>query len=60
MVRQVNERAMVKGMKLKDENGGVWEIEQILYADGKALVVKTKEHLHYIVSEFEKGVTVWF
>ena len=44
-------RAMVKWMKLKDENGGVWEIEQIVYADGKALLAKTKERLQYIVNE---------
>ena len=34
VVRQVNERAMEKGVKLRDKNRGRgWEIKQILYAD---------------------------
>ena len=47
VVRQVNERAMGKGVKLRDENGGGWEINQVLYA-------RTREHLPHIVREFER------
>ena len=32
-VRHVNERAILKGVKLRDENGRRWEIKQLLYAD---------------------------
>ena len=41
MVRQVNGKAMGKGVKLRDENGGGWEIKQILYADDTVLVAET-------------------
>ena len=59
MVRQVNGKAMGKGVKLRDENGGSWEIKQILYADDTVLVAETGEHLQHIVSEFERHVTLW-
>ena len=55
MVRQVNERVMGKGVKLKDENGGGWEIKQLLYADDTSLVAETREHLQHIVNEFERA-----
>ena len=31
VVRQVNERAMEKGVKLRDENEGVWEKADIIF-----------------------------
>ena len=52
MVRQVNERAVGKGVKLRYENGGGWEIEQVLYAHDTVLVAETREHLQHIVGEF--------
>ena len=36
---------MRKGVKLRPENGGVWEIKEELYADDKVLVAETREHL---------------
>ena len=33
MVRWLNERSVGRGVKLREENGGVWEIKQVLYAD---------------------------
>ena len=45
VVRQVNERAMGKEVKLRDENGESWEIKQILYADDTVLASETREHL---------------
>ena len=38
VVRQVNERAMGKGVKLRGENEVGWEIKQVLYADDTVLV----------------------
>ena len=40
------------GVKLRDENGGGWEIKQVVYADDTALVAETRVH---IVNEFERG-----
>ena len=42
-------------MKLRDENGGGWEIKQVLYADDTVLVAEIREDLQHIVSEFERG-----
>ena len=42
VVRQLNEREMGKGEKLRDENGGGWEIKQVLYTDEKVLVTETR------------------
>ena len=55
VIRQVNERAMGKGVKLRDEIGGGWEIKQVLYADDTVLVPETRGHLQYNVSEFERA-----
>ena len=38
VVRQVNERTIVKEVKLRDENGRGWEIKQVLYADDTIFV----------------------
>ena len=46
---------MGRGVKLRDENGGGWEIKQTLYVDDTVLVAETKEHLQHIVSEFERA-----
>ena len=59
MIRQLNERSLGKGAKLRDEYGESWEIKQILYADDTVLVAETGEHLQHIVSEFERHVTLW-
>ena len=46
---------MGKRVKLRDENGGGWEIKQVLYADDTVLVAETRECLQHIVSEFERA-----
>ena len=46
---------MGKGVKLREENGGDWEIKQISYADDTVLVAETGEHLQHSVSEFERA-----
>ena len=40
---------------MRDENGGGWEIRQILHADDTVLVAETREHLQLIVSVFERA-----
>ena len=44
---------MIRPVKLRDENGGSWEIKQVLYDYDTVLVAETGEHLQHIVSEFE-------
>ena len=41
--RQVNQRAIGNGVKLRDENGGGWEIKKVLYAHNIVLVAETRE-----------------
>ena len=46
---------MGKRVKLRDENGGSWEIKQALYADDTVLVAEARAQLQHIVSEFERA-----
>ena len=46
---------MRRGVKLRDENGGCWEIEQVSCGDGTVLVAETIEHLQHILCEFERA-----
>ena len=55
VVRRVNERAMGRGVKLRDENGGGWEIKQVFYAHDTVLVTESRRDLQHIVSEFERA-----
>ena len=55
VVRQVNERAMGKRMKLRDENGGSWESSKYYMQMTQFLVAETREHLQNIGREFEKA-----
>ena len=58
MVRQVNERSMRRGVKLRYKNVGNWEVKQVLHANDTVLVAETREHLQHIVS-LRGRVTVW-
>ena len=51
----MNERAIGKRVKLRDENGGGWEFKKVLHADDTVLVAETREHLQHIVNEFERA-----
>ena len=55
VVRQVNERAAGRGVRLRDGNGGGWEIKQVLHADDTVLIAETRDHLQHIVNEFERS-----
>ena len=54
VVTRLNGRPMGRGVKLRDENGGCWEIKQALYADDTVLVAEAREHLQHIANEFER------
>ena len=50
---------MGKEVKLRDENGGGWEIKQVLYADDTVLVAETREHLQHTVMSLKGRVILW-
>ena len=52
VVREVNVRALGKGLELLSSNGGQFEIQQLLFADDTALVADSEEKLCRLVSEF--------
>ena len=52
MVREVNVRVLGKGLELLSENGGRFEINQLLFAGDTALVADSEEKLGKLVSEF--------
>ena len=52
VVREVNVRALGKGLELLSVNGGRFEINQLLFADDTALVADSEEKLCRLVSEF--------
>ena len=45
---------LVKGMELLSVNGGMFEINQLLFADDTALLADSEEKLCTVVSEFGK------
>ena len=51
MVKQVNKRVTVKGVKQWDENGKGWGIKQALYADNEILMEGRREELRHNVDE---------
>ena len=59
VVRQVNKRAIGRRVKLRDDNGGGWEIKQVLYRDNTVMVAEIKEHLQNTVTKFEGRVKIW-
>ena len=52
VVRKVNVRVLGKGLELLSANGGRVEINQLLFADDRALVADSEEKLCRLVSEF--------
>ena len=50
----MNVRVLGKGLELLSANGGRFEINQLLFADDKALVADSEEILCRLVSEFGK------
>ena len=56
VVREVNVRVLGKGLDLLSANGGMFEINQLLFAVETALVADSEEKLCRLVSEFGR---VW-
>ena len=54
VVREVNDVVLGKGLELLWENGGMFEMNQLLFADDTALLVTSEEKLFRLVSEFER------
>ena len=52
VVREVNVRVLGKGLEMLSANGGMFEINQLLFADDTALVADSEEKLYRLVSEF--------
>ena len=52
VVREVNVRVLGKGLELLSSNGGVFEVNQLLFGDDTALVADSEEKLCRLVSEF--------
>ena len=52
VVREVNVNVIGKGLELLSDNGGRFEINQLLFADDTALVADSDEKLCILVSEF--------
>ena len=53
VVREVNVRVLGKGLDLLSENGGRFEINQLLFADDTALLADLEEKLCRLVSLVE-------
>ena len=47
-------KVLGKGLELLSANGGMFEINQLLFADGTALVPDSEEMLCRLVSEFDR------
>ena len=54
VVREVNTRVFGKGLELRDRNGSIWEINQLLFADNTVVVADSEKKLRQLVSEFGK------
>ena len=54
VIREMNVRVLGKGLELLSENGGRFEINQLLFADDTALVADSEKKLFRLVSEFGK------
>ena len=52
VVREANVRVLGKGLELLSANGGMFEINQLLFADDTELVADSEEKLCRLVSEF--------
>ena len=52
VVREVNASVLGKGLKLLSENGGWFQINQLLFSDDTALVADSEDKLCRLVSEF--------
>ena len=52
VVREVNASVMGQGLGLVDERDGIWELNQLLFADDAVFVADSEEKLRRLVTEF--------
>ena len=52
VVQEMNVRVLRKGLELLNVNGGRFEINQLFFADNRALVADSEEKLCRVVREF--------
>ncbi len=52
VVREVNARGMDRGLKLNDENGIMWVLNQLLFADDTGLWADSESTLEQFVKDF--------
>ena len=52
VVREVNARALGRGLKLVDGNDNEWELNQLLFADDTVVVADSERKLCQLVTEF--------
>ena len=52
LVREVNARALGRGLKLVDGNDNEWELNQLLFADDTVVVADSERKLCQLVTEF--------
>ena len=56
VVREVNARALGRGLKLVDGNDNEWELNQLLFADDTVVVADSERKLCQLVTEFGGGM----
>ena len=50
VVKEVNARVLGRGLKLVEENGGDWELNQLLFADDTVVVADSEVKLCQLVT----------
>ena len=51
VVREVNERVLVRGVELVGREGDVWRVNQLSYEDDTALIGNYRENLQRLLDE---------
>ena len=52
VVREVNARVLVRGLKLVDRNDSEWELNELLFVDDTVVVADSERKLCQLVTEF--------
>ena len=55
VVREVNARALGRGLKLVDGNDNEWELNQLLFVDDTVVVADSERKLCQLVTEFGRA-----
>ena len=59
IIREVNARVLGKGLRLRlrllDQRGNNWKVNQLLYADDTMLLGYSKENIQRLLNEFDNA-----